>query len=133
DSSTLSAVLVGGPSHGSLALNADGSFTYTPAADFNGTDSFTYRASDGSLSSNVATVTITVRPVNDAPVAANDSYTTDEDTTLTVGASVIGTIDFSPSRTGDVAANTATGRVYAAAEDVPAIRVIDSATNAVIA
>ncbi len=69
-----------------MTLNADGSFTYTPAANFNGTDSFTYKAKDASDSSNVATVTLTVRPVNDAPVAANDSYTTDEDTALNVSA-----------------------------------------------
>ena len=43
-----------------MTLNADGSFTYTPAANFNGTDSFTYTASDGTADSNVATVTITV-------------------------------------------------------------------------
>jgi VCBS repeat-containing protein len=64
---TLTAVVVNGPTNGELDLNADGSFTYTPNADFNGTDSFTYRASDGSADSNVATVTITVTPVNDAP------------------------------------------------------------------
>ena len=63
-----------------MTLNADGSFTYTPAANFNGTDSFTYTASDGTAASNVATVTITVTGVNDAPVAVNDAATTAEDT-----------------------------------------------------
>jgi hypothetical protein len=48
-------------------LNADGSFTYTPDPDFNGDDSFTYHASDGSLSSASATVSISVTAVNDAP------------------------------------------------------------------
>ena len=48
-------------------------FTYTPDANFNGTDSFTYTANDGTADSNVATVTITVTAVNDAPVAVNDS------------------------------------------------------------
>ena len=67
DGDPLSAVLVSGPSHGSLTLNANGSFTYTPAADYNGSDSFTYRASDGTLDSNPATVTITVTAANDAP------------------------------------------------------------------
>src|SRR5438094_597516 len=86
DSATLTAVLVAGPSHGTLALNTNGSFTYTPAANFNGRDSFTYTASDGALSSNVATVALTITAVNDAPVAANDSFTTAEDTALTVGA-----------------------------------------------
>ena len=59
--------MVTGPGHGTLTLNANGSFTYTPAANYNGPDSFTYRASDGTLTSNLATVTITVTAVNDAP------------------------------------------------------------------
>ena len=50
-----------GPAHGTLSLSADGSFSYTPAADFNGSDSFTYQASDGSLASSAALVSITVR------------------------------------------------------------------------
>ena len=65
-----------------MTLAADGSFTYTPNADFNGTDSFTYTASDGTAASNVATVTMTVTGVNDAPVAVNDAATTDEDTAV---------------------------------------------------
>src|SRR5262249_48389474 len=51
-----------GPSSGTLTLNADGTFTYTPAAGFSGTDTFTYRASDGGAVSGEATVTITVSP-----------------------------------------------------------------------
>jgi hypothetical protein len=70
DGNTLSAVLGSGPSHGTLTLNANGSFTYTPAADYHGSDSFTYRAGDGSLTSNPVTVTITVNAVNDAPTVA---------------------------------------------------------------
>jgi len=58
----LSAILVSNPTNGSLTLNAEGSFAYTPNADFSGTDSFTYRASDGVAQSNAATVTITVNP-----------------------------------------------------------------------
>ena len=82
----LTAVLVGGPAHGTFELTADGSFTYAPAANFNGTDSFTYQVTDGTAESNVATVTLTVNAVNDAPVAAVDSYATTEDTALTIGA-----------------------------------------------
>jgi VCBS repeat-containing protein len=76
DGDALTAVLVDGPDHGELTLNADGSFTYTPDADYNGPDSFTYRANDGSLDSNTATVSLTVTAVNDAPtvtVAAGGS------------------------------------------------------------
>lgn len=60
DSAALSAVLVSGPLNGLLALNADGSFSYTPAPDFVGTDTFTYRANDGMATSNLATVTISI-------------------------------------------------------------------------
>jgi hypothetical protein len=64
----LTAVLEIGPAHAAnFSLAADGSFSYTPAPDFNGSDSFTYHVSDGSLASGAATVTITVDPVNDAP------------------------------------------------------------------
>jgi hypothetical protein len=64
---SLSAVLVNSVSHGTLNLNSDGSFTYTPASEFVGTDSFTYQATNGSNTSNVATVTLTVGAVADAP------------------------------------------------------------------
>ena len=84
--SPLSAIVVNGPTHGTLTVNADGSFSYAPSANFSGSDSFTYKASDGTADSNVATVTITVNAVNDAPVAASDSYTTAEDTAITIAA-----------------------------------------------
>ncbi len=74
DGDALSAVLASGPGNGVLALNGDGSFSYTPNAGFAGTDGFTYRAHDGALSSDPATVTITVvASVNAAPVAKDDS------------------------------------------------------------
>src|SRR5204862_209775 len=83
---SLSAVLVSQPTHGTLTLNSDGSFSYTPAANYHGTDSFTYKANDGQADSGIATVNINIGGVNDAPVAINDSYTTAEDTTLNVAA-----------------------------------------------
>src|SRR5207247_397050 len=66
--------------------NANGSFSYTPAANYNGGDSFTYKANDGSLNSNTVTVSLTINAVNDPPVAVADSYSTDEDTLLSVNA-----------------------------------------------
>jgi RHS repeat-associated protein len=87
DSPSLTAILVTGPSHAAdFALNSDGSFNYTPTANFNGTDTFTYKANDGASDSNVAMVTISINSVDDSPVAQNDSYTTAEETTLTVVA-----------------------------------------------
>ena len=61
ENNPLTVILVSGPSHGSVALNANGSFTYTPNANYNGSDSFTYKANDGIDNSNTAaTVSITV-------------------------------------------------------------------------
>jgi large repetitive protein len=86
DGDSLTAALVSGPANGTLTLNADGGFEYTPNANFNGNDSFVYQASDGTLTSESMTVTIGVCPVNDAPTAAGEAYELDQDTTLTVAA-----------------------------------------------
>lgn len=75
-----------GPQNGVLALNADGSFTYTPNLNFHGTDSFQYSVTDGVFTSALTTVNLTVNSVNDIPVAGDDAYATDEDTPLTVEA-----------------------------------------------
>src|SRR5436190_2084372 len=80
---TLTAPLVASPTHGTVTLAATGAFTYTPAANYNGSDTFTYKANDGTVDSNVATVAITITAVNDAPVAVNDSVTTAEDIAVT--------------------------------------------------
>jgi VCBS repeat-containing protein len=86
DNNTLTAVIVAQPSHGSLVLSPNGTFIYTPSANFSGTDTFTYQANDGLTNSNPATVTLTVNGVNDAPVAANDSYSATAGGALTVTA-----------------------------------------------
>lgn len=93
ENNTLTAQLVSGPSHGSLTLNANGTFTYTPNANYNGTDSFTYQANDGTSNSNVATVNLIIAPVNDAPVGSSDAYDTNEGTALVVGGSGVLTND----------------------------------------
>jgi gliding motility-associated-like protein len=66
--------------HGTAVLNSDGTFTYTPDPDYNGTDSFDYTACDDNGNCSTVTVTITVVPVNDDPIAIDDAYTTNEDT-----------------------------------------------------
>src|SRR5439155_18338667 len=109
--------------HGSLALNSDGSFTYVPAANYNGPDSFTYKAGDGQADAT-ATVNLTVRAVNDPPVALDDAYSTDEDTILTVpapgllandsdadGDALTATIVIAPSH-GSLTLNTNGGFTY---------------------
>jgi hypothetical protein len=76
------------PSHGTLT-GTGANLTYTPAANYSGPDSFTFTANDGAANSNVATVSITVAPVNDPPAANSQSVSTDEDTArqITLGAS----------------------------------------------
>ena len=88
----LTATLVSSTSSGILSctldplleLCADGSFTYTPDPDANGNDLFTYLANDTVADSNVASVTITVNPINDAPVAVDVAYDAEQGKTLSV-------------------------------------------------
>jgi VCBS repeat-containing protein len=104
DGDPLTAALVSGPANGTLVLNADGSFSYTPSADFSGSDSFTYTASDGTLTTDPITVTITVDPVNDAPIAVADEYTVAENETLDVA--LPGVLANDTDADGDVLAAT---------------------------
>jgi len=82
----ITAVHESGPTNGVLTLNSDGSFDYTPNANFVGEDSFSYHPNDGTSDGNTAIVTINVIPVNDLPEAVNDEYSTDESTQLVVSA-----------------------------------------------
>jgi len=82
------------PAHGTLT-GTGANRTYTPAPDFNGTDSFTFSVNDGHKTSNTGTMTITVREVNDPPVASDDARSTDEDTPLTFPAGGLTTNDSS--------------------------------------
>jgi hypothetical protein len=77
-------VVVVGPAHGELVVNADASFHYTPAKDWHGEDRFTYQLSDGQIGSGVATVTLTVTPVNDAPLVSPLTGTLLEDGSVTL-------------------------------------------------
>jgi hypothetical protein len=74
EGASLTLTLLEGAQRGELALQADGHFIYRPNADVNGRDTFTYRVSDGTQSSGVATATITVFAQNDAPRATPDQY-----------------------------------------------------------
>jgi len=92
--SSLTAIQVTGPSHASsFTLNADGSFDYTPASNFNGTDSFTYKVNDGTVDGNTVTVTLNVASVNDAPSGADNTITIAEDTGYTFTAADFGFTD----------------------------------------
>lgn len=89
----LASHVVDAPTHGAITVNADGTFSYTPVANYNGADSFTYRLSDGPLDSNLATVNLTVTSVNDAPQGANATVTTLEDTAYVFQVSDFGFSD----------------------------------------
>ncbi|GAB4196611.1 MAG: hypothetical protein Tsb002_30070 [Wenzhouxiangellaceae bacterium] len=87
DNINLTTVLVNPPANAtSFTLNGDGSFDYTPIANFNGLDSFDYQVSDGDLLSAVVTAVITVSTTNDAPLAMADSYMVNEDQPLNIAA-----------------------------------------------
>ncbi len=87
DGNPITSVVLTGPSHGTLNLSANGGFVYTPGANYNGADSFTYQASDGTALSGPATVNLNITAVNDAPVAANGSASGPEDTVVNGSAS----------------------------------------------
>jgi hypothetical protein len=100
----LSYVILTQPTRGTLSGTAP-NLTYTPIAGQSGADSFTYKTNDGAYDSNTATVSITINPVNSAPIAASQSVSTDEDTAVAVtlaandadGDSLIYTIVNGPS------------------------------------
>lgn len=79
------------PAHGVLTDNGDGTYTYVPTPNYNGADSFTYTVSDGQGGFSTATVTLTIDPVNDTPIAINDVRAGNEDQTMVFGlASLLG-------------------------------------------
>jgi len=86
DFDPLTAVLVTSTANGTVLLNSNGTFSYTPNADFNGSDSFTYQANDKKDLSNVATVSITINALNDAPRAGDNNYIMDAGAVLNVAA-----------------------------------------------
>ena len=81
DGDPLTVSAVSDPANGTAVVNPDGTVTYTPDPDFNGTDTFTYTVSDGNGGTDTGTITVDVTPVNDDPVA-NPDGNPDEATTL---------------------------------------------------
>jgi VCBS repeat-containing protein len=91
DNDTLTYFKVAGPTHGSVTIDpTTGEYAYNPTVNFNGTDSFSFKVNDGALDSPVATVSINVAAVNDAPVITSDAQTANmvEDTNLTATGQV---------------------------------------------
>ena len=84
DGDTLSVINTTSPAHGSVAIVNSASVRYTPAANYHGSDSFSYTVSDGNGATDQAQVTVTVNPVNDLPVAVNDEAATSEGQAVTI-------------------------------------------------
>ena len=80
DQLTYSIVVNGTKGSAVITNAATGEFTYTPSANVNGTDTFSFKVNDGTIDSNIATVTVTIIPVNDSPLATDASVSTPEDT-----------------------------------------------------
>lgn len=98
DNDSLTCAKVSDPSHGTVTINSNCSFTYTPAANYNGTDSFTFKVNDGSVDSAASTVSITVTAVNDAPTISNISDTsTNEDAATGAIAFTVGDAETAPA------------------------------------
>ena len=83
DGSSITYILVSGPSSGVLSGSLP-NVVYTPGANYHGADSFRFRVNDGQLDSGIATVSITVTPVNDQPVASSLSVSTSENTNVSI-------------------------------------------------
>lgn len=116
DGDALTYTIVDGPAHGALTgPGSDGAYTYTPAANYHGPDAFTVKANDGEADSPIATVTIDVTDVNDAPVCSDASGATQADTPL--NGTVSCTDDDGDALTFAVAATPAHGTVSAIAAD----------------
>ena len=86
DGNPMTAVAVAAPAHGSLTLNTNGGFVYTPVSNYFGADSFTYQAVDAYSNSLPATVSLTITNIIRPPVAVPDAYTLGKNTTLTVAS-----------------------------------------------
>ncbi len=92
DNDDLTIISFTQPTNGTLVLNSDGTFTYTPFGDYNGPDSFTYTISDGNGGTSTATVNITVTPVNDAPIATDNTGEATESGYEEAGANAMGNV-----------------------------------------
>jgi VCBS repeat-containing protein len=87
ESDSLTAIGVSSPTNGTLILNANGTFSYVHNGSNTTTDTFSYKANDGTVDGNTVTITITINPVNDIPLTVSDTLTVNEAGTVTLTAS----------------------------------------------
>ncbi|MEK7325430.1 MAG: Ig-like domain-containing protein, partial [Chloroflexota bacterium] len=131
DDDTLTAILVDAPAHGTVTLNADGSFTYTPASGFSGTDTFTYKANDGFVDSNIAAVTITVNSVDNLIYGAQNEDDSVQFFTVDRNTHEVNTLG--PLQTGydieGIDLHPTTGALYATSENGGRLYTVDKETG----
>lgn len=143
ETTSLTYTIVTPPSHGTLTGTGK-TRTYSPSLDWNGTDTFTYSASDGLLTSNIATVAITVNAVEDAPRATSQTVTTPEETAVNItlggmdpeGAAITYAVLTQPTRgtlSGSAPNLTFTPNTNAYGGDWFSFRVNDGALNSATA
>ncbi|WP_231582729.1 Calx-beta domain-containing protein [Pedobacter sp. BMA] len=96
DGNTLTFTVTTPPAHGTVTVNPDGTYTYVPAKDYNGTDSFVVTVSDGKGGTTPVTINVTVTPVNDAPVATTPVNLTTNKNTPVSGAITATDVDGDP-------------------------------------
>ncbi len=109
ENSPLTIASVTSGAGGSAVLNGNGSVTFTPDSNFSGNATFSYTVRDGSLTSNAATVTVAVAPVNDAPIAVGDTFTVNEDTPVTYTAAQLTGNDVDPENSPLTIASVTSG------------------------
>jgi CSLREA domain-containing protein len=111
DNDPLKVVLASGTTHGALNLSADGAFLYTPAANYYGPDQFAYRASDGTLTTALVVVQISVTSVDDPPIVGNDAFSIASPTPLAIATATL--LDNDSDVENDALTVTAAGPVSA--------------------
>jgi len=111
DGGTPNYSVSGNPANGSVTMNPDGTYTYTPNANFNGSDSFDYTVNDGKGGVDTATVNINVTAVNDAPVAASATFTGLEDAAAISGTLTATDVDSGDTQTFTLGSNPSNGNV----------------------
>ena len=141
DGNTLTYTVSGAPTHGSVAIDTAGGFSYTPAPNYAGLDAFTITVSDGEGGEDTATINVTINPVNDAPLATDDPVVsgaggvtfnvTDNDSDPD-GALVVGDIDDTTILVGTLSCSPSGACTYTPDPGLPPGGYVDTFTYTLI-